>query len=176
MSSDFWSRKLAGAQPAAPQQSAPQPASGNEPAWWQAAPTVRYSQPQQRLDGNQALPGGVTIEQLARMDASGLSQEALEMVASYKLQNQKYDNHCPHCGPEGNFVQSGNSMARCFNCGYSTRDIHSETGLQPTSKLRAGDSYAIDGGQGTGVTGGKGFGRLPAEYVMRARPNGAIGV
>lgn len=174
---DFWARKL-GAKPAPPQQyqgsngnpRVPQN-GGNEPVWWQAAPPTGY-RPQQQLNPQQDLGGGMTVEQLSRMDASTLSVEALEMVAQYKLQNPKYSQQCPHCGPEGNFMQSGNSMARCFNCGYSTRDVHSETGLQPVSKLTGStDSFGIDGGHGSGVVNGQGFGRMPQEYYQRANPN-----
>lgn len=171
--SEFWAKKLGlQQQPAPVQPRAPQQASANEPAWWQAAPATRQYQPQQHIDGNTQLPGGVTIQQLSQMDASQLSTEALEMVAQFKLQNPKYSQQCPHCGPDGNFMQSGNSMARCFNCGYSTRDVHGETGLQPTSKLRgSSDSLGIDGGNGSGVVNGQGFGRMPQEYFQRANPN-----
>lgn len=139
--SDFWSRKLgAGQQPPPvpqryqqPVQSAPAQQSNNP--WWMAAPQVPTGP---SLD--QYVPGrdGPAIEELARMDPFTLSQEALELIASYKLKtNRKYDNTCPHCGGENGLMKATRSTAsRCVECGYSERGVHEQ--LQPLSKIRPG--------------------------------------
>jgi predicted RNA-binding Zn-ribbon protein involved in translation (DUF1610 family) len=124
---DWWARKLGSQNPA------PQPVPTSQ-AWW--APQVRQPAPQQPQP-----PGGdlVSLQQLNSMDASTMSQEALETLAMAKLQASKYNNNCPHCGStnliEGQQTRQGVSASRCFDCGWSSANIHSEYPLQPTSKL-----------------------------------------
>lgn len=138
---DFWNKRLNGAQqPIHPsvtpynRVTAPEPQQGNSP-WWIAAPPVPTGP-----SVDQYVPGrdGPAIEELARMDASTLSQEALELIASYKLKaNKKYDNQCPHCGAANGLMQATRSTApRCVECGYSERAVHEQ--LQPLTKLRPG--------------------------------------
>lgn len=152
---DFWTRKLAGhsaqtkQQPVTPQ---PPPITGNSTPWWQAPPPPSM-QPVTPLAGNTTLEGGITVDQLAQMDPHTLSQEALEVVARYKLGNPKYNNHCPYCRSTNyGLMSKSNDGYRCFDCGYSNRGSAArlDNQLQPPGKLGGnGKSQHIDGGQGS---------------------------
>lgn len=137
----FWDKKLnTGTQPPpVPQRYQTQfspvqeSAASNNPAWWMAAPPTPTGPSIESY-----VPGrdGPAIEELARMDVSTLSQEALELVAAYKLKNnKKYDNRCPHCDAENGLIKASRSVApRCVECGYSERAVHDQ--LQPLTQLR----------------------------------------
>lgn len=144
--SNFWANKLqSGAPIGAPvqpqqhpgyQQTPPQYQPQQQGEWWLARPTQAQTPTYEKL--NSYVPGrdGPAIEELARMDASTLSGEALELIAAFKLKtNSKYDNGCPHCGAENGLMQATRStVPRCVECGYAERQMHAD--LQPLTKLR----------------------------------------
>jgi predicted RNA-binding Zn-ribbon protein involved in translation (DUF1610 family) len=150
---NYWQNKLNGPQ-AQPTHQPPQPPPtqtwqppgamqqsyqmNQSQAWWMAAPTQ-----QEYTDSSAGYREGVDgppIAELARMDASTLSGAALELVAAWKLKtNAKYSDQCPHCG-KGTLARAKPSTSpRCFECGYSEREVHDQ--LQPTTRIKiAGDS------------------------------------
>lgn len=143
----FWDSKLnnggqvpAAAPPRTPYYQAP-PAAAAQPSqygsqWWSAAPAQQAPLP----DVSGYVPGrdGPPLEELARMPADQLSQQAMEMIAAWHLQtDQRYANVCPHCGSKNGLVKPSPSVAaQCFECGYSERQVHDQ--LQPLSTLSGG--------------------------------------
>lgn len=149
MSSEFWSKKLAGvAQP--PPQAPPQQQQG---AWWQA-PQPPQQQPQYMgPPGSQTVPqqqwGGLQqqmpqqypqqfdagngqmvdehyIQQLRKVSAEELDQASMELIAQWELAQDKYNQSCPNCG-SANFVPAGTKIGttrmgtdKCFECGASS--------------------------------------------------------
>lgn len=120
MSNDFWARKIAGVQPAQPQQQAP--AQGSH-AWWRlgqpATPTVPAVQPE-------------TVAQQDELAGHDIS----------KATHLKTEGVCPECqggnyGPTGKVTgQNGTVVAyRCFDCGYPVN--HSTRGLGGLSRGQA---------------------------------------
>jgi hypothetical protein len=113
----------------------------------------------EHVDGNMVIDNsGLTVSQLAKMDPATLSNEALELIAKYKLGNDKYNNHCPYCdstnyGAPGNSLRrQSNAPARCFDCGFQSGGIAArmDNQLQPVGKTAAGkNSQHVNGGEGS---------------------------
>lgn len=104
MSDDFWAKKLAKEQG----QTNPVPVSApvrlQDRPWWDNSPvptpnpTPVDSNPQDRLEGH---------------DVS-------------KAQHIKGEGNCPECGSDGYFSPTGNTVRRCYFCGYlDGRDVRS---------------------------------------------------
>ena len=120
--STFWERALGGQQPPP---NVPQVGNSNPPgAWWQT-PASPHLQPPTPPQGYQQ-PGSVTQEsyqQLKAMRVEDMSQDMMEQLAGYELQDQKYNNHCPNCDspdfiPAGTRIGSARmSNDKCFHCG-----------------------------------------------------------
>jgi hypothetical protein len=151
VSGNFWANKLGSQTPVgAPVQPQQHPAYQTPPQyqpqqsgeWWLARPTNVPDTTTERLSNYVPGRDGPAIEELARMDASTLSGDALELIAAYKLKtNHKYDNSCPHCGAANGLMQaSRNTIPRCVECGYAERQLHGD--LQPLTKLRPGNNVS----------------------------------
>lgn len=134
--SDFWAKRIGGI-------AQPRPATAQQGAWWQDSPPPQqpdgYSQAAGRY--NPALqaqmpgqyPGQVSEQDIrelrSRLDAGlgGLSQEEMELIAEWELDNvPRHTARCPACG-SGNFAPAGTKNAhgklgsdKCFDCGQSS--------------------------------------------------------
>jgi hypothetical protein len=120
--SDFWSRKLAGVQPAAPAASYEAPPAGIP--WWQQ-PT--YATAGLATQPTPAPPGPLDVHPLT---ATAIPQR---LAPSAHLHDT-----CPMCG-SGNYGRgTSNSPLRCFDCNYGLdRAQHSTAGM---SAMRTQDS------------------------------------
>lgn len=173
---DWWARKL-GAIPARPEQ---KPASRG--AWWEpgaqprADAGLRAQMPQDGPAGPGGMPLAQYIRQLRSIPADQLSQDQMEEIARFDLQNnQKYASTCPSCG-SGNFVAAGTVLAgtrmgtdKCFDCGGSSSQY-----VSSPEPARGGGSRAPHVATRQIDTGGAGgsmylkFGGVPAGYVPRS--------
>ena len=164
--SEFWSRKLGGQQP--PPHVPPAPQTGT--AWWQtpAHPAVQpHTPPESYPPGDSGAAVSFTYQQLKSMKADQMSQEQMEALAMYELQEAKYNNACPHCGST-NFLPAGAKVGsarmstdKCFECGAGARSPEpavggSSTPGQATRQLNRGaGSY------------GQHHSALPQQYLPR---------
>lgn len=204
MSSDFWARKIGGI--ATPQPQAAPPSSGG--AWWQPEPAPQpYSQPdgyraaqgyppplpyppqgynpalQAQMPGQhpgQVAPGSRDqhIQQLMRIGADQLSQEQMEEIAQWELENKgRYNQSCPQCG-SANFAPRGMKLLnttlgsdKCFDCGASssthTSSPEPATGGSGASKARRLDIRQIDTGGANGQSMYLAFDGVPGSYLPR---------
>lgn len=193
MSSDWWMRKLGGISQPEPQA---QPAPAPKPAaWWQERPVPQppqaYDQygrpantalaaqmPYSGQTGANGMPLAQYIQQLRRIPADQLSQEQMEEIARFELENEaKYNTTCPNCG-SANFVAAGTVIQgkrmgsdKCFDCGASSSTYTSSpepaVGGRGSSTAPYRDIRQIDTGGAGGASMYLKFSGVPQSYVPR---------
>ena len=117
--STFWERQLGTQQP--PPHVEPVSQGG---AWWQT-PASPHLQPPTPPQGYQQ-PGSGTQESyqtLKAMRVEDMSQDMMEQLAVYELEEAKYNNVCPNCSSP-DFLPAGTRIGsarmpndKCFHCG-----------------------------------------------------------
>lgn len=152
--SSFWERQLAGTQPPPHIQ----PAPVQQGAWWQAPAVQPHTPPQ-----GYGPPGsGVqheappTYQQLKGMRADQMTQDHMEMLAMYELQEAKYNNQCPNC-QSTDFLPAGTKVGsqkmpidKCFHCGSSGALTNSpETAVGSTGGKAGRATKQLNGGSGS---------------------------
>lgn len=165
---DFWARKL-GARPATP--AAPQPVPPGT-AWWQTPAVAPI--PAQPGTPQQALVPRDSVVELQHLPADQLSQDQMEQLAQWTLQQQKYNTGCPQCqstnyAPQGTKMATGRmTSGHCFECGYSESSSPAQSpDMQPSGsggKPGQASRQIADGGASRKNIQREG---LPTQYVPR---------
>lgn len=112
------------------------------------------------------MPQTLTYQQLKGMRADQMSQEMMEQLAVYELQEAKYNNACPNCGST-NFLPAGvkvgsskMSTDKCFECGAGARSPEPAIGGGSGKAGKA--TRQLDGGAGSY---GQHHSMLPRSYL-----------
>ena len=169
-SADFWGKKLGGQQPPPHVQQAPPPG-----AWGQAPAAIAASTPQQQAhaDSGAYQPVQYSYAQLKAMRADVMTQEQMEALAMYELQEGKYNNTCPNCNST-NFLPQGTRVGnmkmgtdKCFECGASssTLTMSPEAAIGGNPGKPSHHARSADGGRGSY---GLHHSQLPQAYVPTA--------
>lgn len=168
--SSFWERQLNGGQQPPPHVQQPPVQQG---AWWQT-PVSPAAQPHTPPQGYGQPSSGVpeaapTYHQLKGMRADQMTQEHMEMLALYELQEAKYNNACPEC-QSTDFLPAGTKVGsqkmpvdKCFHCGSSGALTNSpERAMGATGGKAGRATKQLNGGAGTY---GKHHSALPVGYL-----------
>ena len=107
------------------------------------------------------------------MRVEDMSQDMMEQLAVYELQEAKYNNHCPNCDSP-DFIPAGTRIGsmrmpndKCFHCGSQGALTGSPEPAVGGSTGKAGRAtrQTQAGGQGNY---GQHVSRLPQQYIPRS--------